>query len=290
MVSTYSTRPMDCGVLAMNKESNELMSKHNRPYTLSMVMIVKNEAENLKVSLPAVADWVDEMIVLDSGSTDNSEEIAKQYGAKWFVNTDWQGFGKQKQLAQSYAKGDWILALDADEEVSLELKESILTAIQKKPADVVYGLRRIDYIFGHPVDNAKWLVSLKPYWRLYPKKFSFNENMVHESLDITLTKHTIALAGYLYHHTAPCLYHLFQKRLDYAKVWADEAYGKNKKTNILAIMGHSFWNFLRVYFLEGRFLLGTYGLIYACIFTQYTFNKYVILYHLNNMQGNGKTN
>lgn len=274
----------------MNNESNELMSKHNRPYTLSMVMIVKNEAENLKVSLPAVADWVDEMIVLDSGSTDNSEEIAKQYGAKWFVNTDWQGFGKQKQLAQSYAKGDWILALDADEEVSFELKESILTAIQKKPADVVYGLRRIDYIFGHPIDNPKWFIPIKAHWRLYPKRFSYNDNMVHESVDISQASNTLALAGYLNHHTAPTPSYLLRKRLNYAITWAKEKHKNNKKTGIFSIVGHTSWAFFKAFFLEGRFLVGSYGFLYSYLFAQYTFNKYAILYDLNRKQLRGKKN
>ena len=75
-------------------------------YRLSVVMIVKNEADNLKVSLPAIADWVDEIIILDSGSTDDGQKIAQSHGAKWHVNTDWQGFGRQRQLAQAYATGD----------------------------------------------------------------------------------------------------------------------------------------------------------------------------------------
>lgn len=117
-----------------------------RPYRLSVVMIVKNEARNLALSLPAIADMADEMIILDSGSTDNSQAIAQQYGAKWFVNTDWPGFGKQRQIAQSYATGDWILALDADEVVDAVLKEEILRATLSKPENTVYGLRCLDYI------------------------------------------------------------------------------------------------------------------------------------------------
>lgn len=62
-------------------------------------MIVKNEADNLSISLPSIAELADEIILLDSGSTDNSQDIAQKYGAKWFVNTDWPGFGKQRQLA-----------------------------------------------------------------------------------------------------------------------------------------------------------------------------------------------
>lgn len=264
----------------MSKDTTPLVSQHNRPYTLSVVMIVKNEAENLGISLPAVADWVDEIIVLDSGSSDNSKAIAEQYGAKWFVNTDWQGFGKQKQLAQSYAKGDWILALDADEEVSIELKESILAQISQAPANTVYGLRRIDYIFGHPIDNPKWLLPIKAYWRLYPKDFGYNDNRVHESVDVSRAAQTLALSGYLRHHTAKNLDFLLQKRLSYAKTWAKERYEKGKTTHLIGVLGHTLWAFFRTWIIEGRWLMGRYGFLYACVFSQYTFNKYVMLYEL----------
>ncbi|EAM8864340.1 glycosyltransferase, partial [Salmonella enterica] len=72
-------------------------------------MMVKNEAKNLAISLPALRGWIDELIVLDSGSTDDSRQLVESAGGQWFVNTNWQGFGKQRQLAQSYATGDWIL-------------------------------------------------------------------------------------------------------------------------------------------------------------------------------------
>ena len=84
--------------------------KNIRSYRLSVVMIVKNEAKNLAITLPSLQGLADEIIVLDSGSTDNSRQLVEQYGGTWYVNTDWQGFGKQRQLAQSYATGDWIFA------------------------------------------------------------------------------------------------------------------------------------------------------------------------------------
>ena len=81
-----------------------------RPYRLSVVMMVKNEAKNLAITLPALKGWIDELIVLDSGSTDQSQQLVEEAGGQWYVNTEWPGFGKQRQLAQSYATGDWILA------------------------------------------------------------------------------------------------------------------------------------------------------------------------------------
>ena len=91
--------------------------------TLSVAMIVKNEEQDLSACLETIKDWVDEIIILDSGSTDNTQQIAEQYGAKFYINTDWQGFGKQRQFAQQYVTSDYVLWLDADERVTPELKK-----------------------------------------------------------------------------------------------------------------------------------------------------------------------
>ena len=256
-------------------------STNSQNYRLSAVMIVKNESHNLAISLPTLAKVADEIIILDSGSTDNSQQIAENYGAKWYVNTDWQGFGKQRQLAQTYATGDWILALDADEEITPELQNSILAIKATAPADTVYGFKRLDFIFGHQIDNPYW--GIKSYWRLYPKNYGFNDMLVHESLDTKNAK-TESLAGFLHHHTAPDLEFLLRKRLDYAKTWAIEKHQKGKKSNLFKILSNPLWQFIRQYLFDGRFLQGRYGLIYSLIFMQYTFNKYLFLWQLNQQE------
>ena len=93
--------------------------------TLAVALIVKNEAQHLQACLETVHQWVDEIVVLDSGSSDNTEEIARRYTDKFFVNSQWPGFGPQRRLAQSYVESDYVLWLDADERVTKELKESI---------------------------------------------------------------------------------------------------------------------------------------------------------------------
>lgn len=245
------------------------------PYRLSVVMIVKNESKNLAISLPPLQDLADEIIILDSGSTDNGRDIAESYGAKWLVHTDWQGFGRQRQIAQSHATGDWILALDADEEITPDLKRSILAVTKTKPDNTVYGLKRLDFIFGHQIDNPYW--GVKAYWRLFPKTFGFNDLRVHESLN-THNANTVKLDGFLYHHTAPNPQFLLTKRLSYAQVWADEKYQAGKTASLTQVIANPLWQFVRQYLFDGRFLQGKYGLIYSIIFSQYTFNKYLLLW------------
>ncbi len=280
MVSACITRAVDCGLLAMSEPLPLSLQSQLRPYRLSVVMIVKNEAHNLRRSLPAVADWADEIILLDSGSTDDSQEVAALYGAQWFVHADWHGFGQQRQRAQQYATGDWILALDADEEVTPALRHSILHATLAAPGTTVYGLKRIDFIFGHAIDNPHWIIPLKAHWRLYPRHFHYNNAFVHEALD-TQAAQCVALQGYLHHHTVPDLNFWLQKRLQYALTWATERHHKQKKVSIFSILIHTAWSFIKQYIIDGRFLMGAYGFIYALIFMQYTFNKYALLYDLN---------
>ncbi|WP_432481762.1 glycosyltransferase family 2 protein [Moraxella sp. ZY200743] len=252
-------------------------------YKLSVVMIVKNEARNLAISLPALDDLADEIIILDSGSTDNSREIAEKYGAKWYVNTDWQGFGKQRQIAQSYATGDWILAIDADEEITAELKQSILQVIQNKPDQIVYGIRNIDCIFGkNEIDVPNWRI--KSHWRLYPKHIQFNDNAVHESLVLSDKMETQTLSGYARHHTAESPLFWLNKRLSYALTWAEEKFQHGKDASFSSILIHTIGAFFKQYLLDGRFLKGKYGYLYALLFMQYTFNKYAILYDLKHNQ------
>ena len=88
--------------------------------TLSVAMIVKNEAQDLAACLDTVKGWVDEIVILDSGSTDETEQIAEQYGAKFYVNTDWQGLGKQRHLAQQYVTSENLLTLHPEERVTHE--------------------------------------------------------------------------------------------------------------------------------------------------------------------------
>ena len=99
--------------------------------TISVAMIVKNEAADLAQCLDTVKDWVNEIIIVDSGSTDNTQEIAEQYGAKFYSHPDWPGFGKQRQRAQQYVTSDYVLWLDADERVTPKLRESIRQAVQQ---------------------------------------------------------------------------------------------------------------------------------------------------------------
>ncbi len=123
--------------------------------SLSVVMIAKNEAELLSECLQSVA-WADEIIMLDSGSSDGSVALAESLGAKVFTHTDWQGFGKQRQKAQSYATQDYVLMIDADERVTPELRHSIEQVLANADDNVVYSLGRRNLFLGRFMRHSGW--------------------------------------------------------------------------------------------------------------------------------------
>ena len=243
-------------------------------YRLSVVMITKNEADNLRRCLPLVATVADEIIILDSGSSDDSAAVAAQYGAQWHENHDWQGYGIQRQRAQALATGDWILALDADEAPDAALLAALADIKKEAPASTIYGIRRLDNLFGQPIDHPRW--RNKAHWRLYPRHYHYNANPVHESVELAGAT-TAILPGYLHHHTATDPYHWLQKRLAYAETWAADAAARGKKSSALGAVLRGLWALLKQYFADGRFLRGRIGWLYACLFAQYTYNKYALL-------------
>lgn len=242
--------------------------------TLSVVMIVKNEADKLAACLESIKNIADEIILLDSGSTDATESIGKRYGAKWYVNTDWQGFGKQRQMAQSYATCDYVLAIDADEVVNEKLRNGIAEVLQQPPQDdVVYILKRDNYFFNYPIYRYSWHKGRVA--RLYDrKKYQYSDHEVHESLDTQGAK-TVTLAGYMEHYTNDSVVHFMKKNLRYSEDWARDKQGKSISLTMLLLK--TLFTFVRLYFFKGGFLGGGYGLIHAIATANYTFNKYIIL-------------
>ena len=120
---------------------------------LSAVLIVKNEAAILAACL-ARLDWVDEIVVLDGGSVDDTVNIARQYTDKVYVESEWQGYGVQRQRAQSHASGDWILMVDADEHVSVELKISIQTVTEADDRSKAYSIPILPWCFGRFIHHG----------------------------------------------------------------------------------------------------------------------------------------
>ncbi|KEY56519.1 glycosyltransferase family 2 protein [Serratia sp. DD3] len=244
---------------------------------LSVVMIAKNEAELLPECLQSVS-WADEIIVLDSGSTDGSVALAESLGAKVFMHTEWQGFGKQRQKAQSYATHDYILMIDADERVTPELRQSIEQALVTAEDNVVYSLGRRNLFLGRFMRHSGWYPDRVN--RLYANAhYRYNDDLVHESLNTAGAK-IVPLKGDLLHLTCRDFFAFQRKQLHYAEQWAAQRHQAGKRCGYLSILTHTLGAFCKTWLLRAGFLDGKQGLLLAMVNAQYTFNKYAALWAL----------
>jgi len=243
--------------------------------SISAVLIVKNEAKKLSDCLKSLA-WTDEIIVLDSGSSDNTLAIAKEFSAKVFINTDWQGFGVQRERAASFASGDWIFMIDADERVTPELQQSILTAVQQPPA--IWFVNRLCWCFGRFIKHS----GMHPDWvpRLYPRNRAiYDATRVHERLVNNQKLAEKKLAGNLLHYLYDSIRHQQQKAAHYAEEWALQRAQAGRKTSLTSASLHAFACFLRMYIFRLGFLDGKQGFLLALLLSQSTFAKYAELWN-----------
>lgn len=245
--------------------------------SLSVVIIAKNEAGLLPDCLQSVA-WADEIVMLDSGSQDDSVAVAESLGAKVFTHVDWQGFGKQRQLAQSYASHDYILMIDADERVTPELRQSIEQTLTAPDDNQVYSCARRNLFLGRFMRHSGWYPDRVN--RLYAnQRYRYNDNLVHESLDINGAT-VVPLNGDLLHLTCRDFFAFQRKQLRYAEEWANQRHQAGKRCGYLSIITHTVGAFCKTWLLRAGFLDGKQGLLLAVVNAQYTFNKYAALWAL----------
>ena len=245
--------------------------------TLSVAMIVKNEAHHLAQCLDTVTAWVDEIVILDSGSTDATQQIAEQYGAKFYQNTDWPGFGKQRQLAQQYVTSDYVLWLDADERVTPELRQSIQAAIAQDAPNTAYKIPRLSEIFGHKIRHSGWYPDY--VIRLYRKDFArYGDQLVHEKVELPANANIQKLQGDLLHYTYQNIHHYLVKSAGYAKAWADQREKAGKKATLWQGISHAVGCFIKMYVIRLGFLDGKAGLLLAILSAHSTFVKYADLW------------
>ncbi len=239
-------------------------------------LIVKNEEAKLEKCLASIHGWVDEIVILDSGSTDSTESIARKFTNKFYTNKEWEGFGKQRQIAQQFVVSDYILWVDADEIITDELKINILKALESNTSNTGYKINRLSSAFGKYIHHSGW----SPDWivRLYPtQKAKYNDALVHEKVIVPSDMTIKPLQGYLLHNTYDNLHHCIEKTTKYAKAWSDEREGK-KHPKLATALVHAFSIFLKMYILRLGFLDGRHGFILAWISMNSTFVKYIDLF------------
>ncbi|SHF59973.1 glycosyltransferase family 2 protein [Vibrio gazogenes] len=245
--------------------------------TLAVALIVKNEAKHLEACLKTVQGWVDEIVILDSGSTDETEHVARQFTDKFFLNTDWPGFGPQRRLAQSYVESDYVLWLDADERITPELRRSIQDAVKANRPNTIYQISRLSWVFGRFIRHCGWYPD--KVLRLYPTQLTqYNDALVHEKVEVTSSMHVETLSGDAIHYTYDDMNHYLVKSAGYAKAWAEQRQQRGKTSSLGQGIIHALGCFVKMYVIKAGFLDGRQGLLLSLLSAHSTFVKYADLW------------
>jgi glycosyltransferase involved in cell wall biosynthesis len=250
------------------------MNESQTKARLSVGILTKNESKLIGRCIQS-ALFADEVVVLDSGSTDGTVEIAKSLGAVTFLSDDWQGFAVQRNRLLSRLSGDYVFFLDADEIITPELQTE-LKKIVASGEQAVWKVRWTVVAYGHTLNNFKSNASME---RLFPRKLiDHYEGVVHEEALLRepgAQRHI--LRSRLLHHSRQSVRASLEKLTQYAMLGAAKRYAKGKRGGVLRGMASAASSFVRTYFVQRAFLDGAPGFLYCYFVALESFFRYVAL-------------
>lgn len=249
---------------------------------ISATIITFNEAAKIADAIKS-ASWANEILVVDSESTDDTREIAESLGAKVIVNK-WPGFPAQKNFAAQSAEHDWIFSLDADEVVSERLRNEILALKSGDESTLADGYRipRLSYYMGHPIRHSGWY----PDWQLrfYNRnRGKWKEVLVHESVELAVGSKMEKLSGDILHYSVEDAAHhhkMIGER--YAPLSAKQMFDSGRRTSPFKAMTAGISAFVQSYIIRGGFLDGFPGFCIARFASHHAFLKHLLLWELQN--------
>ena len=252
--------------------------------TLTVITLTLNEAHNIGPCLESVR-WADEILVIDSGSTDETVALARGY-TQHIYTIAWEGYGAARNFALGKATGQWILWLDADERVTPELAGEIRQVLQEDPAGIDgYSIARRAYFLGRWIRHSGWYPGRVT--RLFRRgKGSFSETRVHEQLHI---EGTVVQTKYeLLHLTDPDLAHYMLKFNRYTTLAAQDMAASGRQFTLWDVTVRPVFQFIKMYLLRGGILDGREGLFLAVLSSAYVFTKYAKLWELTKGRSHGE--
>ena len=241
---------------------------------LTVTVITFNEADNIAAALDSVS-WADEIIVVDSHSTDDTVAIARKTATQVIIR-DWPGYSEQKNFAADQASHDWVLSMDADERVTPELASEIRALLQQEPDARGYRVRRVSRYLGRWIRSTDWFPDYQ--LRLYDRRAGrWNGLRIHESF--RLTSATPAhLQGELQHYAYRDISHHLRKIDAYTTLIADEWVAEGRRASAARLLLHPAMAFVRNYVLRRGFRDGVPGLVISILNSYYVFLKFAKLW------------
>lgn len=250
----------------------------SNPCPLSVYLITFNEAERLDEVLSAVS-FAAEIIVVDSGSTDDTIMIAERHGAR-VIHRNWPGFAKQKAFAMSQCTQPWLLNLDGDEVLSEESAAHIQTVVTgESPSHGAYRLHFEDIFWGRPMSSKAAKRHIVRLFRQGTARYP-EDRMVHENVKLEKGTTTGDIKGLVMHYGYGSTELLMNKQNSYSSLKAQQKFNSNKKPSLLKLLLVFPLTFLKTYLFKRHFMSGKRGLTHAYIESMYAFLKEAKLFEL----------
>lgn len=256
----------------------ETMNTPMRP-RLTIGILTMNEERRIEACIRS-ALFADEIIVVDSGSKDNTVALAQNLGAKVYTHADWQGFAEQRNRLLRYCTGDYIFFLDADELVKPELRAEIQTAVLSNRSDV-WETYWLEVAFGRPL---KRVISRKSLPRLFRRDMLIGfDGVVHEHAKLTSPKaERHVFQSPLWHYSRETIHDSLKKLTQYAMLGAAKRAKKNRPGGVIRGLLSSLWMFIRLYFFKRAVLEGGPGFLYSLfIALEFFFRQAALKYDRN---------
>lgn len=244
--------------------------------SLAILILTKNEEDNIVDVVENAKKCTDDVIIIDSGSTDKTVDLAKAQGATVCFRAWTDDFSAQRNFALEQTGADWVLYLDADERLNDELIVAVKDVVEHDSLTHQYSMERKSVAFGTTFNHGV----LKPdhVKRLFPRTTVTWVNKVHEHPECALP--TRNLPGHLEHYTYKNWHHWEGKLCQYTTIWAEDAYKRGKRISLSGIFFHSLGGFFKMFVSRAGFLDGWMGTYMCCNHFFYTMLKYLKLYEL----------
>jgi glycosyltransferase involved in cell wall biosynthesis len=256
-----------------------MIQSNKKNIKISSIIIAKNEQSNIRRCLDSQIGVIDDLVLLiDSSTTDDTFKIASSYPGIYCEIVDWKGFADMKTYALSKTKNQWVFWIDADEEITNELKIELESFKESLPKYKGYKVARRAFFLGKWIKHSGWYPSMVT--RLFNKNFAqFNSKSVHEGLKIN--GEIGSLKNDLNHYTDPTIDHYFKKFNSYTSLAALDLFNQGKKASLVDFLFRPIFLFVKMYIFRLGFLDGIHGLILAFFSSAYVFTKYAKLWELN---------